>query len=84
MYSYEGMLIPRLSKCALPPAIMTATLAYSTFGREGHELSRVMALDMSATIFDGMAVRVVLGQLASYIEWEWVASMWAALLLLLR
>ena len=38
---------------------------------------------MSATIFDGMAGRAVFGQLASYIEWEWVASMWEALLLLL-
>ena len=77
--SYEGMLILRLSQGALLPAIMTA---YLTSGREDHELSRVMALYISATIFGGMAGRVVSGQLASYIEWEWVASMWAALLLL--
>ena len=64
---------------ALLPAIMTA---YLTSGREDHELSRVMALYISATIFGGMAGRVVSGQLASYIEWEWVTSMWAALLLL--
>jgi len=80
--SYEGMLILRLSQGALLPAIMTATMAYLTSGREGHELSRVMALYISATIFGGMAGRVVSGQLASYIEWEWVASMWAVLLLL--
>ena len=82
VHSYEGMLILRLSQGALLPAIMTATMAYLTSGREDHELSRVMALYISATIFGGMAGRVVSGQLASYIEWEWVASMWAALLLL--
>ena len=83
VHSYEGMLIPRLIKGALLPAIMTATMAWLTFGREGHELSRVMALYMSAAIFDGMAGRVVSGQLASYIEWAWIAWMSAALLLLL-
>ena len=57
-------------------------MTYLTFGREGHELSRVMALYISVTIFGGMAGRVVSGQLASYREWEWVASMRAALLLL--
>ena len=70
VHSYDGILILRLSKGALLPAIMTATMAYLTFGREGHELSRVIALYMSATIFDGMAGRVVFGQLASYVEWE--------------
>ena len=80
--SYEGMLILRLSQGALLPAIMTATMAYLTSGRESHELSRVMALYILATIFGGMAGRVGSGQLASYIEWEWVASMWAVLLLL--
>ncbi|MDC3032880.1 MFS transporter [Litorivicinus sp.] len=82
VHSYEGMLILRLSQVALLSAIITATMAYLTFGREVHELSRVLALYISATIFGGMAGCVVSNQLASYIEWEWVASMWAALLLL--
>lgn len=72
----------RLSQVPLLSAIIKATIAHLTFGREGHELSRVMALYISATIFSGMAGRVVSGQLASYIEWEWVRSMWGALLLL--
>lgn len=75
VHSYEGMLFLRLSKGALLPAIMTATMAYLTFGLEGHELSRVIVLYVSATNFDGMAGRVVSGQLASYIEWAWIAWM---------
>ena len=76
----RGMLILRLSQGAL----LTATMAYLISGREGHELSRVIAFYISATIFGGTAGRVVFGQLASYIEQERVASIWAALLLLVR
>ncbi len=82
VHSYEGMLILRLIQGALLPAIMTATMAYLASGREGAELSRVMALYISSTIFGGMAGRVVSGQLAAVIEWQWVASMWAILLVL--
>lgn len=70
MHSYEGMLILRLGQGALLSAIMTATMAYLMSDREGHELSRVMALYISATIFRGMAGRVVSSKLASHIEWE--------------
>ena len=80
--TYEGMLTLRFVQGALLPAIMTATMAYLTSGREGAELSRVMAWYISATIFGGMAGRVVSGQLASMISWEWVALIWAGLLLM--
>ena len=80
--SYEAMLLLRLMQGALLPAIMTATMAYLASGREGSELSRVMALYISATIFGGMAGRVVSGQLSALVEWEWVALIWASLLML--
>ena len=80
--TYEGMLTLRFVQGALLPAIMTATMAYLTSGREGAELSRVMAWYISATIFGGMAGRVISGQLASMISWEWVALIWAGLLLM--
>ena len=80
--TYEGMLTLRFVQGALLPAIMTATMAYLTSGLEGAELSRVMAWYISVTIFGGIAGRVISGQLAFMISWEWVALIWAGLLLM--
>ena len=82
VHFYKGMLILRLSQGALLLAIMTATMAYLTSGREDRDLSRVIALYISTIIFGEMVGRVVSGQLASHNEWEWVGSMWTALLLI--
>ncbi len=45
--------------------LLSATMAYLMTGQERNELSRVMALYISATIVCGVVGRVVSGQLAS-------------------
>ena len=80
--SYDEMLLLRLIQGFLLPAIITATMAYLTSGRSGADLSTVMSFYVAFTIFGGMAGRVISGYLEHIIHWEWVASMWAILLVL--